>query len=219
VIGWFAGAALLAGAARAEEAELEAGARAETPLLAQRALRLSLGTGLTVGLSDVETQRSDVVEYSSSAYLWNVHAAASYRLGSAWALGGHGSWSSDAGARTIGSSDGGSVELSRELWQIAAEARFQPRGWLGPYAALSAGAAASVDRAGNESATQWAPLLGASAGYAFEIADPLSIDLGLTGGLAFFDADGAGAGSDLSPHFTYGTSAWLGASVLAAVPF
>jgi hypothetical protein len=218
VIGWVAGAAFLAGAARAEDAELEAPERPAAPL-AQRPLRLSLGTGLTVGLSDVETQRSDVVETSSSAYLWNVHAAASHRLGAAWALGLRGSWSSDIGARTTGSSDGRTLELSRELWQIAAEARFQPLGWLGPYAALSAGWAAAVDRLGTESTSQWAPLLGASAGYAFVVADPLSIDLGLSGGCAFFDADGAGRGSDLSPRFTYGTSAWLGASLLAAVPF
>ena len=103
MIGQIAGAVFFAGAARAEDAALEPGRHAETPL-AQRALRLSLGTGLTFGLSDVETQQSDVVEMSSSAYLWNVHAAASYRLGSVWALGVRGSWSSDAGARTSASS-------------------------------------------------------------------------------------------------------------------
>ena len=218
MIGWVAGAAFLAGAARAADAELEAPERPETPL-AQRAVRLSLGTGLTFGVSDIETQRSDVVSTSSSAYLWNLHAAASHRLGSAWALGVRGSWSSDAGARATGSSDGRTLEESRAFWQIAAEGRFQPRGWLGPYAALSAGWAAAVDRSGTESATQWAPLLGASVGYAFVVADPLSIDLGLGGGCAFFGEEGVGRGSDASPRYTYGTSAWLGASVLAAVPF
>jgi hypothetical protein len=76
-----------------------------------------------------------------------------------------------------------------------------------------------VDRSGSESATQWAPLLGASAGYAFVLAEPLSIDLGLSGGIAFFDGDGAGRGSDDAPRYMYGSSAWLGASLLAAVPF
>ena len=68
MIGQIAGAVFFAGAARAEDAALEPGRHAETPL-AQRALRLSLGTGLTFGLSDVETQQSDVVEMSSSAWV------------------------------------------------------------------------------------------------------------------------------------------------------
>jgi hypothetical protein len=218
VIGSVAGVLALAGAARAEDPDVEGSGRAEAPL-AQRAVRLSLGTGLTLGLSSVEERRSDVVASSSSAYLWNVHAAASYRLGTAWALGVRAAWSSDAGARAGASSSGSSVELSRELWQIAAEGRFQPRGWLGPYAALSAGWAAAVDREGPASATQWAPMVGASAGYALALADPLSLDLGLTGGLAFFDETGARLEGSAPTRYAYGSSAWLGASLLAAFPF
>ena len=86
-------------------------------------------------------------------------------------------------------------------------------------AAWHAGWAAAVDRVDGASTTQWAPMLGGSAGFAVELADPISLDLGLTGGVAFFDSDGAGAGSDSAPRHAYGTSAWVGASLLAAVPF
>jgi hypothetical protein len=166
-------------------------------------IRLTLGTGLTMGLTSVEKHASDVVDVRSYAYRWNVILATSWPSSRSWALGARGSWSSDAGARGTESSS---------LWQLGAEVRQQPRGWLGPYLAASLGGAAARDTVDGQTATQWAPAVGAAVGYDFGIGESLAVGLELRAGAAFFDDDGAFTGTTSSgaATFIYGTNSWLG---------
>lgn len=164
-------------------------------------MRLAVGTGLTFGLAEVEKRGSDVVGVYSNAYSWNVSLSSSWPLLQSWALGARGSWSSDAGARGSESSS---------LWQLGAEIRQQPRGWLGPYLAASLGGAAARDSVDGETATQWAPAVGAALGYDFGIGEALALGLELRGGAALFDADGASlrTGSETATYI-YGATSWL----------
>jgi hypothetical protein len=200
MLGLVALAAVDAAPARAVEEEGPAPA-AQPRTSEPHRLRLTLGTGLTLGLADVETQESDVVSISSTFYRWNVSVAPSYQLSRTWALGARGSWSSDAGARGSDSSS---------LWQLGAEVRQQPRGWLGLYLAASLGGAAARDTVGGETVTQWAPVLGAAVGHDFAIAEALDLGLELRGGVALFDPDGASlrTGAETTT-VTYGATSWL----------
>jgi hypothetical protein len=186
----------------ARAAEQESPAPAERPRASQPdGLRLTLGTGLTMGLADVEISGGDV-STTSNAYHWNVSVAPSWPLSSTWALGARGSWSSDAGARGSESSS---------LWQLGAELRQQPRGWLGPYLAATLGGAAARDMIDAGTAIQWAPAVGAAAGYDFGIGQSLALGLELRAGAAFFDADGASLQTAQAEAvtITYGTTSWL----------
>jgi hypothetical protein len=138
-----------------------------------RRFRLNFGTGITLGLSDVEEWGSDTVGVGGSFYHLNLSLAPSWQVAHAWALGARASWASDAGSRGTD---------TRSLWQLGAEARLQPRGLLGPYLAATLGLAGAEDRVGSASALQWAPALGGAAGYDFDLASPVALGLELRGG-------------------------------------
>jgi hypothetical protein len=194
-----ASAAFEAGRAGAldEAGPVPAAARASTPA----GVRLTLGTGLTLGLSDVETRAGDAISVSSAFYRWNVGVASHWPVSHAWAIGARGSWSSDAGARGTEASS---------LWQLGAEVRHQPRGWLGPYVSASAGAAAARDSVDDSTVTQWAPALGAAAGYDVGVGAALAIGLELRGGVAVFDPDGGSLQTATEAvTVVYGTTSWL----------
>jgi hypothetical protein len=176
----------------------------------ERPLRLSVGTGLTLGLSDVEESRGDQVDIGGSAFLLNLSVAGSYQLSESWALGARGSLASDSGARAQASTTGQDLALTRNLWQFAGEGRYQPGGMWGGYAALNAGAALATDAMGSTSASQWAPLLGSALGYDVEVAPAFALGLELRGGAALFGSQGATltrAGE--SATYIYGPSSWL----------
>jgi hypothetical protein len=178
--------------------------------------RLGLGTGLALGLSQVEEQSSDTVGSDQSFFRWNLSLAPAYRVSPVWSLGVRGSWSSDAGARSSGE-----VSVTRTFWQLSADARFQPGGLVGPYLGLGAGQAWAVDNLGSASAVQSAPLLAAAVGHDFGLLEPLALGVELRGGLAFFDSEGASHQARGAERVTYvyGTSSWLSLNLTADLGF
>jgi hypothetical protein len=201
MLGLLAFSAADAAPARALEEEGPARVSPQPRTSEPHRLRLTLGTGLTLGLADVETQESDVVSLANTFYRWNVSIAPSYQLSRTWALAARGSWSSDAGARGTDSSS---------LWQLGSEIRQQPRGWLGLYVAAGLSAAAARDSVGGETVTQWAPALGAAVGHDVGLAEPLALGVELRGGVAFFDPDGASLRTEAgATTVTYGATSWL----------
>lgn len=201
--------------ATAEPSDGQAGPSATEEPPAEHDVRLGFGTGLTLGLSDMEERFGDTVTITGSAFHLNLHISPSYQLTPRWALGLRGSWASDAGARGMASSSGEQVDKTRNLWQLTAEGRYQPGTQRGPYVAGSAGYAGAVDSVGSASAWQWAPLVGGALGYDFPVADIFSLGLELRGAYALFDDEGASlTRGGQSERYVYGSSSWLSLNVM-----
>jgi hypothetical protein len=188
-------------AADAEEGEGQA---------AVSAVRLGVGCGLALSLTEVEERGGDLVELTQTGYL-DLSFAPSYQLAGRWALGPRVSWGLEAGDRGIASSDGGEVDIDRHLWQLAAEGRYQPGVQRGVYAAANLGIAGAMDRMGGASAWQWAPLVGGALGYDGQVTGPLSLGIELRGSFAAFDSEGARlTRGNESKRYVYGQSAFVG---------
>jgi hypothetical protein len=173
--------------------------------------QLGLGTGLTLGLGDVWEQEGDVSGNSGGPLLLDVSLAPSYRVARELALGIRAGVGLDPGSRGIASSSGEYVSLDRRLWHASATGRYQPEPGRGWYLTLSAGVAEIVDSEGSASVSQWAPLLGAAAGYDVPLAELLSLGLELRAAYAPF---GEGSGSIDGRSYDYDVSTWLGAGVV-----
>jgi hypothetical protein len=177
-----------------------------------------VGLGLALGLSDIEEQQGDSVEISSVVFA-ELTVAPSYWLTPRFALGLHTSWGFEPGQRGLASSSGESEDKERTLWQLTAAARYQRDAGQGWYLTANGGAAALVDSIGNDSVTQWAPLVGAALGVDFRAAEIFALGLELRGGHAWFSAqgstltvaDGLGAGET---QYHYGATTWLGLNLV-----
>ena len=180
-----------------------------SPAASVSALRLGLGCGFALGLTDVEEGGGDSIGVGQTGYL-DLSVAPSYQLTDSWALGPRVSWGFEAGDRGLASSDGEEVDIDRHLWQFAAEGRYQPGVQRGFYGAANAGVAGAMDRVGGVSAWQWAPLVGAALGYEGPITGPLSLGIELRGAFAAFDSEGASLtrGSE-STRYVYGGSSFV----------
>jgi hypothetical protein len=178
---------------------------------------LGVGAGLALGLNDIEERESDVIEITNFVFA-ELTLAPSFWLTPSLALGLHTSWGFDGGGG-IESSSGESKDKGRTLWQLMAAARYQPQAARGWYIAANGGAAAFVDSIGDDSVSQWAPLVGAAVGIDFRLAQPFALGLELRGAHAWFSsegstltvADGLGAGET---QYRYGATTWLGLNVV-----
>jgi len=168
---------------------------------------LALGTEFAFGLSDARQANSDVT-VSERLALPGLNAAARYRWLDALALGVRVGWQFELGSRGYASSTGETGSYDRNLWQLAAEGRYQPggRGW---YGAVRGGAAAIIDGQGGESVTQWGPLGGLAFGYDARVAGAFALGLELQASLIGFPDPGDG--------YTYGTSSWLGLGLVGSL--
>jgi len=175
---------------------------------------LGVGAGLTLGLGDVWVSRGDVIENSGTPMFLDLSVAPSYRLAPDFALGIRAGVGLEPGSRGELSSSGESVELERRLWHASALGRYQPEPGRGWYATLSVGAAALVDSRGDSSVSQWAPLIGAAAGYDLRLAPPVALGLELRAAYAEF---GEGPSDALAGSYDYQVSTWLGAGVVGSL--
>lgn len=206
--------ASLASADRDGTCEDEPGRYSPAPREHTTRFQLGLGAGLTLGLGDVWEGNGDVRGSSGGPLFLDLSVTPSYRVTRDVALGVRAGVGLEPGSRGEASTSGESLSLDRRLWHASALGRYQAdpgRGW---YVALSLGAAAIVDSLGNESSSQWAPLIGAAAGYDLRVARPLSLGLELRAAYADF-----GDGARLSParSYDYDVSTWIGAGVVASI--
>lgn len=181
---------------------------------ARSRLQLGLSTGLTWGLGEIWEGEGDVSSSAGNPVFFDLAIAPSYRIAPHVALGMRAGVGLEPGSRAEASTPGGSVSLERRQWHIGALARYQPQPARGWFATLGAGAAAMVDTRGTASESRWAPLLEASAGYAWSLARPLSVGFELRAAYADF-----GDGSHTSPagYYDYRVSTWLGCGVVVEV--
>jgi hypothetical protein len=178
---------------------------------------LDVGLGVALGLSRTEERRSDVIELSNFGVM-ELTLAPSFWIAPSLALGLHASWGFEPGQRGLASNYGESKDKDRTLWQLMAATRYQPERGRGWYVAANGGVAAFVDSIGDDSVTQWAPLIGGALGIDFRLAQPFALGLELRGGHAWFPAegstlavaDGLGAGDT---QYLYGAMTWLGLNV------
>jgi hypothetical protein len=178
---------------------------------------LDVGLGLAFGLSDLEERQGDVVEISS-VFFTELTLAPSYWLTPSLALGLRTSWGAQPG-RGIASSSGASEDKDRTLWQLTATVRYQREAARGWYVTANGGAAAFVDGIGDDSVTQWAPLVGAALGVDFRPAEVFALGLELRAGHAWLSTqgktlsvtDGLGAGET---QYRYGATTWLGLNLV-----
>ena len=161
--------------------------------------RLGIGTGLTFGVSEIQERSGDSYGITGMFQPYNLSITPSYQLTSQWAIGVRGGFGTDSGMRG---------DTTRALWELGAEGRYQPETGRGGYAALNAGVVNAVDSVGSDSASLWAPMLGAAAGYDLSAAEALSFGIELRGGLAFFGDEGSSPNGE-SDTIVYGTSSWL----------
>lgn len=104
------------------------------------------------------------------------------------------------------------------LWQLAAEARWQPEGELGPYAVGSAGGVASVDDSGGVSAWQLAPAAGGALGFDVALSGPVTLGFELRALAAMFRSEVESFTAEpREPSIEYGISSWLGLNVIATL--
>jgi hypothetical protein len=202
------------GSLDAPETADEPGRYSHIPKDSSPRFQLGLGTGFTWGLGDVWTSRGDVIENSGVPVFWELSVAPSYLVARDFALGIRAALGLQPGTRGEISASGGSVALDRKLWHASATGRYQPEPGSGWYVTLSAGAAAIVDSRGDESVSQWAPLLGAAAGYDLRIARPLSLGFELRAARADF---GEGSHTSLAGYHDYHVSTWIGAALVGNV--
>jgi len=189
-------------------------APARQPAASPSRFALGLGLGLTWGLGEVWESEGDVISNGGSPIFLDLSVAPSYRVASDFALGLRAGIGLEPGSRGEVSSSGGSVELDRQLWHLSATGRYQPQIGRSWYVALSAGTAAIIDSRGNTSVSQWAPLLGAAAGYDLSVAGWLSLAPELRAAYAPF---GEGSRDSLAGYYDYRVSTWLGAGVVGNI--
>ena len=182
-------------------------------------LVLAVGTEMLFGMSDVQAAASDNIAVSSMVLLGG-SAAAMVRAMPALAIGLRVGGASELGARGYESSSGESGSFGRSLWHLAATARYQPAGGSGCYGSASAGVAAIIDSAGDDSVTQWGPLGAAALGYDFRITGAFTLGLELQGSLAGFAEEGARLprkNGEYVATYSYGTSTWLGLGLVGSL--
>lgn len=104
------------------------------------------------------------------------------------------------------------------LWQLAAEARWQPEGELGPYAIASAGGVARVDDSGGVSAWHLAPAVGGALGFDVALSGPVTLgfELRALGAVSRDEIESFGA-ERADPSVEYALSSWLGLNVIATL--
>lgn len=104
------------------------------------------------------------------------------------------------------------------LWQLTAEARWQPEGELGPYAVASAGGVARVDDSGGVSAWHLAPAVGGALGFDVALSGPVTLgfELRALGAVSRDETESFGAGRT-DPSVEYALSSWLGLNVIATL--
>lgn len=148
-----------------------------------------VGAGWLHGLSSVEERDGDLVS-TTQLRLGELALSALYQVPGPLGVGARASWGTELGQRGVAASSGGTIDLDRSLWQVSLAARYQVtrgRSWaLGG----NAGAAAMSDSMGNESVTQWAPVVAASAGYDFRLASSFGLGLELRASHAWFSESG-----------------------------
>jgi hypothetical protein len=104
------------------------------------------------------------------------------------------------------------------LWQLTAEARWQPEGELGPYAVAGAGGVAAVDDSGGVSAWRLAPAVGGALGFDVALSRPVTLGFELRAmGAVFRDERESFGGAPSEPSIEYGLSSWLGLNVIATL--
>jgi len=104
------------------------------------------------------------------------------------------------------------------LWQLAAEARWQPEGELGPYAVAGAGGVAAVDDSGGVSAWHLAPAAGGALGFDVALSGPVTLGFELRAlGALFRDEIESFGAEPADPDVEYGLSTWLGVNVIATL--
>ncbi|MET0409982.1 MAG: hypothetical protein ABW217_01735 [Polyangiaceae bacterium] len=209
---WALGAPALA-------AEGEASASgAAAPAEVEGRWSFGVGAGFSLGLDNREEGESDLVVISSLAF-GELTCTTMYQLTPKVALGFDAGWGSDLGSRGFASSDGEALAKDTSIWQVALSGRFQPEPRRGWYLGGEGGAVAIADSIGDDSVTQWAPLVAASAGHELRLGSSFALALELRAAHAWFSEDGrtlvlrdsVGASST---RYEYGSTTWLGLSLL-----
>jgi hypothetical protein len=171
--------------------------------------RLALGTGL---LFELASQERGLVGFDDDRSIFpsNLSLAFGSQLTPTWSAG-------LRMARSSGTYSSYDV-YDLVLWQLAAEARWQPEGELGPYALLSPGAVASVERSGEHSIWEWAPAASAALGFDVALAGPVAIGVELRALLALFRSEGRWFTAEGRLDGTaQGPSSWLALNVIATL--
>jgi hypothetical protein len=172
--------------------------------------RLGLGTGLLVQVASKDQSFLDMDGSENVLSVHNLSAAFASQLTPTWG----------AGLRVAYSS--GQLDefdpSDHELWQLAAEARWQPEGALGPYAVASAGGVAAVDNYGDTSTWQWAPALGGALGFDVALAGPVALGFELRALAALFPSNGGLFTAERADSYVnYGLTSWLSLNMIATL--
>jgi hypothetical protein len=83
-------------------------------------------------------------------------------------------------------SSGETLDVSTTLWEVALGGRFQPRPGRGVHVSAHGGAQVIVDSIGDQSVSDWAPLVAAAVGYDFRLLPTFALGIELRGTHAWF---------------------------------
>lgn len=173
---------------------------------------VSLGTGLIAGIGSVSSITGDAVSDEGRPILMQILVLPSYRIAPHFALGLRAGFAFEPGTRGE-ASPSGDVDLSRQLWQFAASATYQPGAGRGFYVSVDAGIASLVEHAGDASGTISAALIGGGVGYDFRLANIFALGLDVRGSWTAFDGDLPLGVSGAPRYYDYDLDGWVGASV------
>lgn len=175
----------------------------------QHAHRVSLGTGFLLGLTSPGDGALDITDEGEAHTDPQLSVAFGTQLTQTWV----------AGLRmAYAAKPFYSDARYHALWQLTADARWQPEGELGPYAVGSAGGVARVDDSGGVSAWHLAPAVGGALGFDVALSGPVTLGFELRALGAFFRNESESFGAERTdPSVEYGLSSWLGLNVIATL--
>lgn len=175
----------------------------------QHVHRVALGTGFLLGLTSLGDGAIDITDEGDAHSDPQLSVAFGTQLTDTWV----------AGLRmAYAAKPFYSDARYHALWQLTADARWQPEGELGPYAVGSAGGVASVDDSGGFSAWHLAPAAGGALGFDVALSGPVTLGFELRALGAFFRNERESFGAERTdPSVEYGLSTWLGLNVIATL--
>jgi hypothetical protein len=171
--------------------------------------RLALGTGVLVGLTSPGQGIADISDEHDAHADPQLSVAFGSQLTPTWVIGLRMAYAAKPFYSDVS---------DHELWQLTAEARWQPEGELGPYAVAGAGGVAAVDDSGGVSAWHLAPAVGGALGFDVALSGPVTLgfELRALGAVSRNERESFGA-EQSDPSVEYGLSSWLGLNVIATL--
>lgn len=175
----------------------------------QHAHRIAVGTGVLLWLSSRDQGLTDLGDESGVHSDPQLSVAFGSQLAPTWVIGLRLAYAVKPYYSDV---------ADHALWQLGAEARWQPEGELGPYAVAGAGGVAAVDDSGGIAAWHLAPAVGGALGFDVALSGPVTLGFELRAlGAVFREEDESFGAEQAEPNVEYGLSTWLGLNVIATL--